>query len=266
MEIVSDSTRSTDFDLRNYSTSLESLSLTVKERFLEDRAPQFGRFTQLRSLTLGDGCYTHLLPSSLHSLPSLVDITLGKGIIDPVAWHPLVSGPTRLKHLRVLKLDIAAAERGYKIPKPSTAGFEAKRAVKLYPVDMSDWRLPNEYDPFNDDFDGQGTRKLIKLAKENGIQVEGTVLVALEIVTDYWIEKYNRLVIGFQVTTDSSEIVFAQDQAWNEGGVVLPACTFKPRDRNLVEIDLPKRNRFVLCIRDSGGDRQREELEDWEDY
>lgn len=112
----------------------------------------------------------------------------------------------------------------------------------------------------------QKTRTLVKSARENGIQVEGTILEVLTVITDYWIERYNRAVVQLHLAPGDIDLVSIQESAWEEGGIVLPACIFRPRDRNVVEIDLPKRNWFVLCIRDSGAVRQREELEDWEDY
>ncbi|GAA5834211.1 hypothetical protein JCM5353_006951 [Sporobolomyces roseus] len=256
------------FDLECYPSSLESISLTVDDRVSYDGCSQIQRFTHLRSLTLGDGCYSSLLPSTLQFLPLLVDITLGRGEMHPIRWQPLVSGPNRLRHLKSLRLDVAACRRGRTIRKPSTAGFSAQVELDRHPVDMIDWELPNEIEHNDnlDEFDARETRKLVKLAQENGIQVKGTILEVLRDITDYWIEKYNRAVVRLHLAPGDTDLVSIQESAWDEGGIVLPACIFRPRDRNVVEIDLPKRNWFVLCIRDSGGMRQREELEDWEDY
>lgn len=142
LELYSDfdtsSSTPNQFGVQSYSSSLESLSLTIDERKFEDSNSDIERFTQLRSLTLGDSCYSDLLPAALSFMPLLVDITLGKGEISPFDWQPLVSGPTRLEHLKTLKLDIATAQRGWQIGKPSTTGFEGRLELDRCPVDMKD--------------------------------------------------------------------------------------------------------------------------------
>ncbi|GAA5857465.1 hypothetical protein JCM5353_008648 [Sporobolomyces roseus] len=231
--------------LENQPSSLESLSLSVENGLVvfHDQQDSLERFTQLQSLHLGDHCYDHDVASTLLKLPLLVDIHLGQGALEPDTFLPLVSGPTRLLFLETITLDAESGSIGKKISPPSKHVFDATRELQRCPIEMLDWRLPEQGEDVT--FQGIGLKRLIEVGKENGVTVKGGVLTALQTIEDYHLESNNRDVIH----TYFVDLVRSRQARRNSLEDGFPPPSLKFSELEIVEMELPERNWFALDLR-----------------
>jgi len=231
--------------------TLESLSLSVEHGLVvvHDEQSILERFTQLRSLHLGDHCYDHDVALTLLKLPLLVDIHLGQGLLEPDTFLPLLSGPTRLLFLKSIILDADFGNIGKKISAPSTKGFDATRELQRCPIEMIDWRLPEQGEDVT--FEVMGLKRLIEAGKENGVTVKGGVLTALQMVDDYHIEANNRAIL-FTYTHHTLDHLHEARGAASQDGVALPPPDLDSLDIDrleIVEIDVPEQDWYMLSLR-----------------
>jgi len=236
--------------LDRHPSSLQSLFLSVEKcsDVVDDRQAVLERFTQLRSLYLGDYCYNNAVHSTLLNLPLLVDVHLGQGLFNPDDFLPLVSGTSRLLFLETITLDADFGSIGKKISAPSTKGFDATRELERCPVEMIDWRLPEQGEDVT--FEAAGLKRLIEVAKENGVTVKGGVLSALQMVDDYHLESHNRAIL-FTYSHTLDHLRKARLDAVRDG-VALPPPDLDSLDLDrleIVEIDLPEQDWYMLSLR-----------------
>jgi len=229
--------------LSQHPNSLVSLSISFEGGGIaRDEVPLEG-FTQLRSLHLGNYCYSSSIPSTLLKLPLLVEIHLGQGLLDPDNLLPLVSGPDRLLFLKTFILDADTGRIGKKISSPSIKGFDARRELQRCPVGMSDWKLPKRSD--NVKLEVWGLKRLIEVGKENGITVKGGVLSALQTVDDYHLEANNRAIIATYFI-DMVGLRQVRSEGLEDG---FPPCSIKLNELEIVETELPEQDWFALDLR-----------------
>jgi len=235
----------------SHPLSLRSLSLSIENGLVvvHDQQDSLERFTQLQSLHLGDLCYDRDVASTLLKLPLLVDIHLGQGLFEPDDFLPLVSGPTRLLFLKSIILDADFGNIGKKISAPSTKGFDTTRELQRCPIEMIDWRLPEQGEDVT--FEGIGLKRLIEVGKENGVTVKGGVLTALRMVDDYHIEANNRAIL-FTYTHHTLDHLHEARDAASQDGVALPPPDLDSLDLDrleIIEIVLPEQDWYMLSLR-----------------
>jgi hypothetical protein len=119
------------------------------------------------------------------------------------------------------------------------------------PLDMSDWSLPSDHDEVDERIDWVGTHKLIVVAKENGVRVDGSVKQAIETFKDYWIETNNRAVLHAYERHDLSALRQARSDADRFGRTLPPRDigSLDPDNLEIVKTELPKKEWFVLNLR-----------------
>jgi len=231
--------------LKTQPLTLQSLSLSVENclSVVHDEQSILERFTQLRSLHLGDYCYDDTIPSTLLKLPLLVDIHLGQGPLELDHFLPLVSGSSRVLFLKTITLDVEPGRIGKKISPPSKHDFDAARELQRCPVAMSDWRLPEQGEDVT--LDVIDLKRLITVARENRVTVKGGVLTALQTIEDYHLESNNRDVIH----TYFVDLVRSRQARRNSLEDGFPPPSLKFSELEIVEMELPERNWFALDLR-----------------
>jgi len=237
-------------------STLHSLKLESGYASVEPRDHLLSRFTQLRSLDLDEGCYSESIHQVLSQMPHLVEIRFGQGIISPVDFLPLVSGPTRLSSLRQITLDLELGEVGDRIScEDYKMGPKTMRGWKMSP-DLADGEY---YEPGYVD----RLKSLIDVAQANGISIEGSVHEALEQFEDYRIEEINRAVLDLYFSdlgAKLKEIQRARTLA-SEAGITLPQLDLDSIDFTplvLTEAQLPERNWFIYSLRNEAGVSEEE--------
>ncbi|GAA5852582.1 hypothetical protein JCM5353_006902 [Sporobolomyces roseus] len=201
------------------------------------------------SIRLGDRCYSSTIHSALIQLPLLTHVHLGSGSLDPVGFHSLVTGPTRLLSLKSITLDFSPLPRGERTPRPSEIVRGVDGEIDGLGIEMRDWRFPAEWSgvPLN----VGAYEELDRLAKENGIVIDGTIEVALDWCRNYHLESNNRAVLDAYHRQDLTHLCRIRSSA-AEAGVTLPDIAFDSLDTDrleIVEIDLPEQDWWVLSLR-----------------
>ncbi|GAA5969659.1 hypothetical protein JCM3765_000614 [Sporobolomyces pararoseus] len=183
------------------------------------------KLPKVRSLAVeGDGAEDS---EALQQLPQLRKIHLRGGSISPVGFLTLLSGPDRLVHLEtiVLDFDICGKSLG---PQGGTEFDEA----------------PLQVDQL---------RQLIDVAAANGVQIEGTIHEALEILEDYWIEKRNRaILLAYGGNDDRFELLQEVRSDAADSGIhlhILDIISLDPTRLELVRIDQPGRDWSMFSLR-----------------
>ncbi|GAA5961993.1 hypothetical protein JCM3765_007188 [Sporobolomyces pararoseus] len=176
-------------------TNLVKLSLRCKyndhDRFIDHFLPAF---TDLRHLHLGTSLFSPHLPSHLSQLHSLETLELENGKISLEQLLLLVSGPSRLKSLESLDLDLI---------KPGTVGktiIDEGGKVRQNLVSVDDSKLTSdgwELSDFDDEggfVSLEGTKTLLRLAKKARIKCKGKLFKALDVFESFGIEAANVLL------------------------------------------------------------------------
>jgi hypothetical protein len=234
------------------SSSLQSLSLQATFRMVSPDDGLLLPFTQLRSLDLGDECFSYDIHTTLVRLPLLVKLRLGQGTIDPIGFLSIFSGPTRLANLQQITLDFDAGEQGGRVSSPRAQEVEASEK-------MDDWRLSRDLDDGDEWNEGYVVelQHLIHEAEHNGIKIEGTVHDALVNYQDYWIEANNRGILGIYYNAGRVNFASLRNVRLRAigSGVTLPALDVDSLDLarlKLVKIDLPKRDWYMYTLSSEG--------------
>ena len=234
--------------LRHHPNSLETLVLAIYMAPVSLRGQEeLARFTQLRSLDLGDECYDQKIHTTLQHLPLLSRLRLGFGKIDPVGFESLISGPSRLRSLRHLTLDLLHHDLHdrKRITRPSGEGFSASSELYRCPMSMKDWKECWEKRREMGPLRLKELKDMIGRAKTNGVVIEGTVVSLIQALEEYDLEANNRRVINIY---DQQSILLKTRRALTAAGDLLP-----PIDSfEIVETDSPNRNWFVLSFRNTG--------------
>ncbi|GAA5903090.1 uncharacterized protein JCM6883_002691 [Sporobolomyces salmoneus] len=241
-----------DWSLSLLPATLESLKLEV----IGGRGDlDLQRFKNLRSLDLGDECYSARIHMVILQLLDLVKLRLGTGLFDAVQSLSLVLGPSRLLNLEEITLDFDVGSRG-SITDPSSD--------PQYSTHMIDWTLPRtspgrvRRNPVDNFLQYAAIRQFIKVAESNGVRIKGTIHESLATIKDYWIEKNNRAVVSLANNLNNVH----QNQYLNDlreirataisQGITLPSLDLASLDLarlEIVKIDLPARDWFVLSLR-----------------
>ncbi|GAA5982546.1 hypothetical protein JCM5350_006110 [Sporobolomyces pararoseus] len=249
--------------LPNLPTTLEFLKLdsTAQWSNLTSYDHLLLRFTNLRSLDLGDGLYSKTIHKTLQRLPLLEKIRLGGGSISPLDFLPLLSGKTRLVNLEFVTLDFGVGARGSQVTELSS--------LELLPdIGMGDWKLPEaspriealqtedeENEEVAEYLDFAELKQLVEVAEENGVQIGGSVHEGLKNLEDYWIEKSNRaIVLAYNGYDTEFEFEWLQKVRADAAaaGVTLPHLNVDALDLKrleLVKIDQAERVWFIFSLR-----------------
>lgn len=247
---------STYDDVLEYSSHLSLLPSDLQSLFLRGSSSTYSpvdsslpRFSQLRSLRLGDKCYSRDVHLALQQLPLLAHIHLGEGRIDCDGFQSLFSGPSRLAHLRTITLDFLDGSIGEKISAPSSSTSDAESERERCSIEMYDWELPDFADYGR--YSVLGLRRLVDVAEENGVEVTGTFLQAIEFVYAYRIEENNRTVVQAYLHKSLDHLRWSRLEA-EADGVPLPDLDIDSLDKDhleIVETGLPEQEWFVLSLK-----------------
>ncbi|GAA5903215.1 uncharacterized protein JCM6883_002731 [Sporobolomyces salmoneus] len=242
-------------------TTLESIKLEGIDSYRD-----LQRFQNLRSLDLGKECYHRWVHEKILQLPSLVSLRLGPGHFRPSEFTELVSGPSRLLNLKRVTLDFDVGHRG-----KVTTDFAVSTQDSST---MNDWILPASphYGLFGPGSLHYGSiRQCIEVAESNGVRIEGTIHGSLATTEDYWIERNNRAVVSLAENNNAHQYDHLNDlreirttAAYEE--ITLPSLDLEFLDLSrleIVKIDLPARDWFVLNLRNKGEQEREERKREW---
>jgi len=206
-------------------------------------------YIHLRSLRLGDGCYSQTIHTVLLQLPVLARIHLGKGEIDPSGFLSLLAGPSRLNSLTTIILDFDEGRMGTRIARPSKTDLVVAAEADDLDLNLDDWSLPGEDD--DDGFDPEGVKGVIKAAKQSGITIKGSVFGALETLDCWGIELHNRSILYAVRSRDLTYVTRARSIAIKLG-ISLPSLDLGSLDvtrLEIVESNLPGQEWYVLSLK-----------------
>ncbi|GAA5980386.1 hypothetical protein JCM11641_001785 [Rhodosporidiobolus odoratus] len=190
-------------------TSLTSLALEVHEpdnRFLRFPCdPYLPLFPHLTNLHLGPTTFD---PATLHAhlllLPELRTLSFGpEAVINSIRLRPLISGDERLPFLRILRLGIFTATRGWSV-ETDGGGF-------LHPAWNTEtylgpgWILPPDRDT-TAELDYRAVPKLIGIGAKNGVRVEGCAVEAAKVMEE-WREEKRKCKLAFWRLTGQAELL-----------------------------------------------------------
>jgi len=247
-------------------STLHSLKLRTNSEHAEYADPPLSRFSALRSLDLGDGCYPGTIHQVLSRLPLLVDVRLEQGAIYALGFLDLVSGPGRLPNLKTIYLDSNVGRVG------NRTSFHETDIESIDPG-MLDWQCPDEWCGEGPGYVEEGFatkfQELITVAEANGVRIEGTIHEALKTFEDSHIESNNRTVLAFYRSGGSDSIASLHNACYRMAarvGVLHPALKglnldyLKSGHYELVEIPLPERDWFIYTLRSRGTVSQEEDV------
>jgi hypothetical protein len=243
----------------SYGEALEVLPSTIHSLKLESKYASIlpsdhalRRFSDLRFLDLDEGCYSETIHTVLAQLPLLVEVCLGSGVISPLDFLPLVSGPTRLVNLCQITLN-------FKIGKVGNRTSYQAFSTSARSNDMEGWELSADLAWAEDDDEAYVSKlkELIVTAEKNEIKFEGTVHQAIANFEDYRIEEVNRAVLDFNYFGGAEErehLMVVREEAKRTGLIIpnLDLQALDPTRLELVKIDLPERNWYMYSLKNGG--------------
>ncbi|GAA5901577.1 uncharacterized protein JCM6883_000262 [Sporobolomyces salmoneus] len=248
-----------DFDSRRPDTlysvmeqlprDLKVLKLTLRRVAFPNIDLHLPRFQTLVRLDVDGDIAAERIHLALVQLPSLVYICLAFCNYDPAGLQLLVAGPDRLPLLRTLTLHRYPAGR---IPDfiepPSTPGFDWDRVKNLPSMEA------RGYFPLwvrDDPSRVRAVRDLQASGEEYGIEVEGTLMNAIEIIDDFFLEANNRSILHAYYDKDFYKLERYHLKAVEYGCILPPAVdrrSFRKKRIDLVETELPEQDWFVLSL------------------
>ncbi|GAA5912882.1 uncharacterized protein JCM6883_004865 [Sporobolomyces salmoneus] len=136
------------------------------------------RFTRLRRLHIGHTLFSEVLATHVAHLSLLEHLELGQGSIPINRLYPLVSGPTRLPLLRTFHLHLIPYKIGARIEVDEDGSLTEGDLLDVDAVIGDDWYLAELEGETGDEYTVKGLLELVRLAKEEGIEIEGPTLEA----------------------------------------------------------------------------------------
>ncbi|GAA5905798.1 hypothetical protein JCM6882_000462 [Rhodosporidiobolus microsporus] len=188
-------------------TSLSLLTITCFDDYSAPCDHLLLSFTQLSSLTLGEGIFDHLtLFSNLRRLPALTSLTFNRGaIVSASDLLALISGPLRHSSLTRLTLDmLTPGKRGWRIQEDGKGRLHPSHASGKKHVGPH-WILSEFTDP-DERFSTSGVEALVGAGKNNGVRVVGSAVEGIEVYRDWHAEAVECLVVYGREKGDYSEL------------------------------------------------------------
>ncbi|GAA5912414.1 uncharacterized protein JCM6883_005661 [Sporobolomyces salmoneus] len=208
------------------------------------------RFTRLRRLHIGHTLFSEVLATHVAHLSLLEHLELGRGSISINRLHPLVSGPTRLPSLQTLHLSLIPYEIGTRIEVDEDGSLTSgELPVDGYEIG-DDWHLAEFEGEEGDEYTVKGLAEFVRLAKEEGIEIEGPILKAGEARQAYLLEVANIAVYRSWMRKDFGVIFRLQNQ-YPQLCQRIPLLDFDsldPTKLKLVKKELPDENWFSLTL------------------
>jgi hypothetical protein len=231
-----------------FPDSLHSLSLDTEWKKVTPCDPFLSRFTSLRSITLGGGTFSPSLHLVLRQLPLLEKIKLGRGVIKLRGFRTLITGTSRLQHIRQLDLDLLPTSRGRRLKRrdASWKGWEFKA-----PHEDTGWKWKQ---PVDDELWLTISRALsnyIEAGKEHGIVVNSNIQGFERYRQAYALELFNRSMFSAFYQSNFQEIprarLAAQSYSWLPPDVDFEGV--KREQLELIETSIPELDWFVVSVR-----------------
>ncbi|GAA5897717.1 uncharacterized protein JCM6883_006794 [Sporobolomyces salmoneus] len=169
----------------------------VEEAFSPERSfcdHLLPHFTRLRRLVLGNTLFSDDLVTHLGHPSLLEHLESGEGSIPIHRLHSLVSGSTRLPSLHTLYLDLIPHRIGTRIEVGENGSLTEGNLSDVDALIGDDWHLAEFECDDGDEYTVKGLVEFVRLAKEEGIEIEGPILKAGEARQAYLLEVANIVV------------------------------------------------------------------------
>ncbi|GAA5827336.1 hypothetical protein JCM5353_007546 [Sporobolomyces roseus] len=225
----------TYLDESNWSHILTELPETLESLSLFADYVHFGPIDSfptalraLRRIHLGEYCWTLSIHRLLQDHSRLEEVHLDDGSLDIGGFLSLVTGPSRLQHLKRLILDLDYGHFGLCI---SMGGSEVM--VEDNEDGSTEWELPVWLE--HELPDRKDMEHLIELARSSGIRVKGTILKALEVLKLHCIDSNNRAILAYSGPADLRRLHEIRMEALRYN-YKLPELDFDSLERDKLEI------------------------------
>jgi len=231
--------------LSDLPKTLVSLSLFAEYDHVLPAESLLTQYESLRRIHLGSTCFSSFVDVTLRQLPLLEEIRLGNGLIDAKAFLSLVTGSSRLVHLRNLILDLDDGHFGLCI-----AVEDSEVMVEKNEDGETEWELPGYLEEGS--LDRVGLAKVVVVAESSGVKVEGTVLKALKVLKLHCVDSNNRAILAYSGPADLRRLHEIRMEALRYN-YKLPALDFDSLERDkleIVETKLPGTGWSVFGFRD----------------
>ena len=226
-------------------SSLLRLELQCADENSDDLCEQhLSRFTHLQHLVLDDGMFTSTLPSHLLELRALAILELGAGRISTSEMSRLFN-KVPINHL---KLDLTRGEIGYRLEVDENGSTEGRWVPGEGRMIAGDWVIP-EFDlQGDDDFTLEGACEMLREAEEMGIEVEGSIIRAIEVMDACHLEIANIAIYRCFRDRTFSHYLDVQELHLHSRLPHLDLASLDPNNLKLVKTDLPDEGWFALSL------------------
>ncbi|GAA5998746.1 hypothetical protein JCM5350_005487 [Sporobolomyces pararoseus] len=206
------------------------------------------RFSQLKHLSIGEGLFSPDLPIYVADLSSLESLELGRGYIPFEELIYLVTGPTRLKHLRRLKLDLYETSA---LPYRFTLTADGINATAdpLHGKSFVTFGTNSSSDLNHYGGEAEKGKELIEVAQREGIEVTGSIHRALQVFDARLLDLANTAVYDSWKLKSLEPIKRLLEDSDECGR--LPAFdldNLDPTKLKLVKTELPEENWFSWTL------------------
>ena len=233
---------------------LELLDLTAFS-FVLLEPTTFTKHSHLRSLRLATNIFPFALDKCLAGLAQLEHLCI-MSMVNSVSAQELlnlVDGHTRLEALRRITLDVTGGTTGTRVNPFTVEGLSAVKS--------------KEFEDWLDDEDGEWFttlvtrlppqewllfKKMLKVARENGIFVEGDCFVGLDTLHAYLLELNNLSIVRAFYHSNFRTIPHARQLALDHQFPLpeLDIDSIDPKKLELVKVEMEEYCWFALTLRD----------------
>jgi len=202
------------------------------------------RFIHLQHLVLDDGMFTIALPSHLLGLRALATLELGAGRISTSEMSELFNKVP----INRLKLDLTKGKIGYRLIVDENGSAEGRWVPGGGRMIAGDWVIP-EFDlPGNGGFTVEGAREMLQEAEEMGIEVEGSIIRAIEVMDAYYLEIANIAIYRCSRDKTFNHYLNVKEQNLHARLPLLDLNSLDPTRLKIRKIQLEKEGWFALTL------------------
>ncbi|BGP15575.1 hypothetical protein JCM10213_006942 [Rhodosporidiobolus nylandii] len=143
-------------------------------------------FPSLKHLYLGEGTFSPSVFAVLRTLPRLSSLGFGRGALPSVKeLSALTDGDTRFYQLETLTLDCVAGKIGWRTDHEGGGDLHPQADERWHTG--PGWDVPH-FTPSDGLFCDLDVEKMVKKAMENGVEVTGSTIEALEVMSSWYDE------------------------------------------------------------------------------
>ncbi|BGP15547.1 hypothetical protein JCM10213_001362 [Rhodosporidiobolus nylandii] len=188
-----------------HKANIESLTLRTSpfyDGFSNSCDALLPSFPNLKHLYLGEGTFSTSVFAAIRTLPRLTSLGFGRGALPSVKeLSALTDGDTRFHQLKTLTLDCVAGKIGWRTAKDGHGQLHPEADENWHTG--PGWDIP-QFSPPNGSFHDRDVEKLLEKAKENGVEVKGSAVEAVEVMNS-WYQELGDAAVAYAFDTGDFE-------------------------------------------------------------